>query len=362
MKFVNLDRKYKQRVLEYTDAYHRVMDSGYYILGPEVEAFEKEFAGYCGTRNCVGLASGLDALILSLKALGIGPGDEVIVPANTYIATWIAVSRVGAVPIPVEPMGDFTIDVNRIEDAIDKKTKAIIPVHLFGTPADMIDIEQIAGLYKLYIVSDCAQAHGAKYDNKNIGSWNYINAFSFYPTKPLGSIGDGGAITTNNDLLAQRIRQLRCYGEKRKYYNVEIGYNSRLDELQAAFLRVGLNFLDTDNGKRRGIALRYYEGLKDSGVRLPIMSNEGFAVYHQFVICHPKRDELRDHLANKRVPTLIHYPQPPHLSKAYEHLGYDHGDFPITEAFCETMVSLPIDPFMSNGEVDQVIDAVRSFK
>ena len=362
MKFINLDRRYKERIAEYTVAYHRVMDSGYYILGPEVKAFEEEFARYCGTKHCIGVACGTDALILSLEAVRIGKGDEVIVPANTYIATWFAVSRVGAMPFPVEPGPDYCIDVDRIEKEINSQTKAIIPVHLFGQTVNMDSIIELAEEYGLIVISDCAQAHGARFDSINVGAFPHLNAFSFYPTKPLGGFGDGGAVTTNDKELANRIRRLRWEGQIEKYLSVEIGYNSLLDEFQAALLRVNLSHIEEMKTSRLSIADRYYEGMKRLPINLPYKSPIVDHAFHQFVIRHPERDKLRKHLIEHGVPTLVHYPIPPHLQGAYRHLGYKKGDFPITEEYADTMISLPICPNMTDDEVDQVIEAVRSFQ
>lgn len=361
MKFINLDRQYIGQMEELNFAATRVLASGRYILGPEVEAFEREFAKYCGVKHCIGVACGTDALVLSLLAAGVGEGDEVIVPANTYIATWFAVSRIGAIPIPVEPRNDYCIDVYHVEKKINSRTKAIIPVHLFGHPVDMRAILKLAEKYNLIIISDCAQAHGARYDGTNVGAFLHLNAFSFYPTKTLGGFGDGGAVTTDDDGYADHIHRLRREGQIEKYLSVEIGYNSRLDELQAALLRVRLANMRWTYDARLAIANRYYNGLEGLPIHLPKVRHLVDHVYHQFVIRHRERDELREHLAMCGVPTLIHYPTPPHLQGAYRYLGYAKGDFPITEMYAERMISLPICPAMTEEEVVLVVESIRSF-
>jgi len=362
MKFINLDRQYVGQMEELNFAATRVLASGHYILGQEVEAFEREFAKYCGIKHCIGVACGTDALVLSLKAAGVGKGDQVIVPANTYIATWFAVSRVGATPIPIEPGSDYCINVQRARDKINCDVKAMIPVHLFGHPADMSGILELADEYGLTIVNDCAQAHGARYDGKNVGAFRHINAFSFYPTKTLGGFGDGGAVTTDDDGYAERVRRLRWEGQTEKGVCSEIGYNSLLDEMQAALLRVRLANIRWTYQARMAIANRYYNGLKDLPIILPrVQPKINFHVYHQFVIRHPERDKLRDYLAKCGVPTMIHYPIPPHLQGAYRHLEYERGDFPITEEYAETMISLPICPAMTEEEVVLVVKSIRSF-
>ena len=361
MKFINLDRQYVGQMQELNFAAERVLASGRYILGPEVEAFEREFAKYCGVKHCIGVACGTDALVLSLRAAGVGEGDQVIVPANTYIATWFAVSRVGAVPVPIEPGLDYCIDVDRIEKNIWSSVKAIIPVHLFGHPANMRSILEMADKYCLDIVNDCAQAHGARYDGKNVGAFRHLNAFSFYPTKTLGGFGDGGAVTTDDDELAEKIRMLRWDGQTEKGVSVEFGYNSLLDEMQAALIRVRLANMRWTYDARLAIANRYYNGLKGLPLALPLVRHLVDHVYHQFVIRYPARDKLRDHLAKCGVPTMIHYPIPPYLQDAYRYLGYKKGDFPVTEEYAKTMISLPICPAMTEEEVILVVKSIRSF-
>lgn len=361
MKFINLDRQYVGQMEDLNSAAMRVLTSGRYILGPEVGAFEREFAEYCGVKYCIGVACGTDALVLSLVAAGVGDGDRVIVPANTYIATWFAVSRVGAIPIPIEPGPDYCIDVERIEKEIWSGVKAIIPVHLFGHPVDMSGILKLAEKYNLIIISDCAQAHGARYDGINVGAFRPLNAFSFYPTKTLGGFGDGGAVTTDDNIYADRIRRLRWEGQIEKGVFAKVGYNSLLDEMQAALLRVRLANMRWTYDARLAIANRYYNGLKGLPINLPQVRPLVDHVYHQFVIRYSERDKLREHLAECEVPTMVHYPIPPHLQGAYQHLEYEEGDFPITEEYAKTMISLPICPTMTEEEVVLVVKSIRSF-
>ncbi|WP_289907338.1 DegT/DnrJ/EryC1/StrS family aminotransferase [Janthinobacterium sp. SUN026] len=344
-------------------AFSRVLESGWYILGNEVTQFEKEYADYCGAKECIGVANGLDALILALKALGIGPGDEVLVPSNTYIATWLAISHVGATPVPVEPViGTSNMDPALLKAALSARTKAIMPVHLYGQPAEMAPIMYFAREHGLKVVEDGAQAHGAKYQGKRLGSHGDAVTWSFYPGKNLGALGDGGAVTTNDSELAERIRVLRNYGSKVKYHNDVIGYNSRLDELQAAFLRVKLPLLDTGNARRSAIAMRYLDGLKDiPGIRLPQVAEGCEPVWHLFVIRHAQRQKLAQHLASQGIGTVIHYPIAPHLQPAYAHLGLRAGALPISESMHAEVLSLPLGPTMSFDDVDAVISAIRQF-
>ena len=337
------------------DAYHRVMNSGWVILGEEVKSFEQEFAEYTESKYCVGVASGMDALIIALKSCGIGPGDEVIVPANTYIATWLAIDAVGATIVPVEPDDTYCIDPDRIKPTA--ATRAIIPVHLYGGVCDLAPIEAIAEMYGLKIIHDAAQAQGARYKGKKIGGQRDIVGWSFYPTKNLGAMGDAGAITTNNPSLADYARLLRNYGSPKKYHNAFKGMNSRLDELQAAFLRVKLRHLDEMNERRWEIALRYYKELELSELVLPHAPD--YHVFHQFVVRHPQRDALAKHLEDNGIPTLSHYPIPPNNSGAYRD---EFGEYPITEEYADTMLSLPIDPFLTDKEVDSVIETINGWQ
>lgn len=342
-------------------AYARVIDSNWLILGKELEAFEREFAEYCGTRHCIGVANGLDALFITLKALGIGAGDEVIVPSNTYIATWLAVSYAGARPVPVEPdIRTFNLDPERIEAAITPATRAIMPVHLYGQPADMDPINAIAQRHGLKVVEDAAQAHGARYKGRRVGSLGKAAAFSFYPGKNLGALGDGGAVTTNDDALADQLRVLRNYGSRIKYHNEVKGFNSRLDELQAAFLREKLAILDEWNERRRLASADYCNVLAGSGLELPWVPEWAEPVWHLFVVRHPQRDRLQAALSASGVTTMIHYPIPPHLQTAYADLGMRTGSLPITEAIHREVLSLPLWPQISREAITMVAQTCRT--
>ena len=361
--FLDLKAAYLELKDELDEAYRRVMDSGWYILGEETEAFEREFADYCGAKHCVGVANGLDALHLILKGYSIGEGCEVIVPSNTYIATWLAVSYAGATPVPVEPNIDtYNIAPELIEAAITERTKAIMPVHLYGQPAEMNRINEIARKYNLKVIEDAAQAHGAKYKNKRAGNLGDAAGFSFYPGKNLGAFGDAGAVTTDDDDLAEQIRMLRNYGSKQKYYNELKGYNSRLDPLQAAFLRVKLKYLDKWNTRRAKVAEYYLENLAEvSEIILPFVAKEISPAWHLFVARSTKRDELQKHLANAGIGTMIHYPLPPHLSQAYKILNFKTGDFPATEIIADTIFSLPMSPHISTDHLWKVVETLRSY-
>jgi dTDP-4-amino-4,6-dideoxygalactose transaminase len=349
--------QYKEALLRVMS---KVVDSGHYILGPEVQSFEAEFASYCSARFCVGVANGLDALILGLKALGVGEGDEVIVPSNTYIATWLAVTHVGARIVPVEPnLETYNIDVDKIERCITEKTRVILPVHLYGQPADLGPILSVAKKYGLKVLEDAAQAHGASYSGKPIGSHSDVIAWSFYPGKNLGALGDAGAITTNDESIADRIRVLRNYGSKIKYHNEVIGVNSRLDELQAAILRVKLKFLQSDNDKRSAIAGYYHSELKDSGLILPATLSDVKHVWHLFVVRSVERDWLAEQLKQEGIGTLIHYPIPPHFQPAYKHMGYGKGSFPLSEMIHDEVLSLPIGPTQSQDDTAEVVAAIK---
>ena len=338
----------------------RVIDSGWFIMGDEVASFERSYADYCRTRHCIGVANGLDALTLALRAMGVGPGSEVIVPANTYIATWLAVSHVGAIPVPVEPdERTYNIDPARIEDAVTPRTKAVLPVHLYGQSADLDPIRAIAARHGLQILEDGAQAHGALYRGQRLGTGDSVVAWSFYPGKNLGALGDGGSVTCGDHALAERIAVLRNYGSRVKYHNEVIGYNSRLDEIQAAFLAVKLTSLDDENERRRAIAVRYCAGLASAGIALPFVPDWAEPVWHVFVIRHPDRDAFAARLRAEGIHTVVHYPVPPHLQPAYASLGLSAGDFPLTEIIHQQVISLPIGPTMSNEDVDRVIHTVK---
>ncbi|WP_322030604.1 DegT/DnrJ/EryC1/StrS family aminotransferase [Paraburkholderia sp. J76] len=341
-------------------AYHRVMHSSRFILGDEVAAFEQEFAKYCGVSQCIGVGNGLDAIHLVLRALGIGPGDEVLVPSNTYIATWLAVSQTGATPIPVEPLAStHNIDPEAIERAITSRTRAIIPVHLYGQPADMAPICEIARRRGLKVVEDAAQAHGALYDGQRAGSLGDASAFSFYPGKNLGALGDGGAVVTRDEALAERVRTLANYGSKVKYVHDVSGYNSRLDELQAAFLRVKLPYLDEWNAHRRILADRYVARLRDEAIGLPVVINKALPVWHLFVVRVRERARAMRHLHEAGVGVQIHYPIPPMRSGAYQGHARTMEPCAIADALSEDVLSLPIGPHLSAAQVDSVCELLR---
>lgn len=343
---------------ELHSALDRVLDSGWLVLGNEVEAFEREFAAYSEVGHCVGVGNGLEALHLVLRAWGIGPGDEVIVPSNTYIATWLAVSYTGATPVPVEPDSHtFNIDPLLIEAAITSRTRVIIAVHLYGQPADMEAITAIADKHGLTVLEDAAQAHGARYKGRRVGGLGDAAGFSFYPGKNLGALGDGGAVTTNDPNLADRIRLLRNYGSRLKYFNEVIGYNSRLDEIQAAFLRTKLQMLEQDNFRRKQIALMYQVGFSDLPLRQPQVPEWADPVWHLYVVCTKKRDDFRHYLEGQGLSTLIHYPIPPHKQAAYALMS--HLKYPIAERMAEEVISLPMGPHLTDEQVLKVIDAVR---
>jgi dTDP-4-amino-4,6-dideoxygalactose transaminase len=361
--FLDIRALYIELKNELDAAYQRVANSGWYILGEEVEAFETEFATYCGAKHCIGVGNGLDALHLILHAYGINTGDEVIVPANTYIATWLAISHTGATPVPVEPNEQtYNIDATKIEAAITKQTKAIMPVHLYGQPANMEPIFEIAKHYNLKVIEDAAQAHGATYKGKRTGNLGDAAGFSFYPGKNLGALGDGGAVVTNDDKLADKVRVLRNYGSRIKYHNEIPGFNSRLDPLQAAFLRVKLKYLDVWNTRRQNIAYQYLRNLANiPNMILPFVPEWAIPTWHLFVIRHPKRDKLQNYLQQNSIGTMIHYPIPPHLSEAYANNGWKKGDFPISENIAQTVLSLPIGPHLTPKMLTTVDNTVKQF-
>ena len=345
-------------------AWSRVRDSGWFILGAEVETFEREWAAYCGTKHCVGVANGLDALHLIMRASEIGPGDEVIVPSNTYIATWLAVSYAGATPVPVEPNPETaTLDPRCVEAAVTRRTRGILAVHLYGRTAEMAALRELATRRGLRLLEDAAQAHGARQAGRRAGALSDAAGWSFYPGKSLGALGDAGAVTTDDDALADRIRVLRNYGSRQKYLNEAKGFNSRLDPLQAAFLRAKLKHLDKWNGRRVEVARRYREALAAvPGLTLPPDAPDGGSCWHLFVVRHEKRDALAAHLRDAGVETLIHYPVPPHLSGAYSGEPVPGGPWPIAESLANTVLSLPMGPHLSMRQQDQVVEAVRGFR
>lgn len=360
--FIDLKRQYDLYAAEYEEATLRAMRSGWYIMGNELKAFEQQFAEYMGADYCIGVNSGLDALVLAVRALDIGPGDEVIVPANTYIASVLGVTENGATPIFVEPDEFYCLDADKIEEAITERTKAILPVHLYGQPANMEKICEIADRHGLYVIEDCAQCHGAKYNGHMTGTFGTIGCFSFYPTKPLGALGDSGALITKDKDLAEKLFKLRNYGSGVKYVNEMTGKNSRMDELQAALLQVGLSHLDDGNNTRRHIAERYLNEINNPNVALPVLREGASHVYHVFALRCKNRDALQAHMLKNDIKTLIHYPIPPHMQQCYSELGHKEGDFPISETYATQELSLPIYSGMPDEEVTQVIASVNSFQ
>ena len=359
--FLELKSPHQELRAELREAFERVLDSGWYILGNEVKKFEKEFAAYCESKHCIGVGNGLEALHLILRAYGIGVGDEVIVPSNTYIATWLAVSYAGATPIPVEPdERTYNIDPACIEAAITPHTKAIIAVHLYGQPADMDAINAIAKKHGLKVIEDAAQAHCARDKGRRVGSLGDAAGFSFYPGKNLGAIGDGGAVTTNDAELAEKVRVLGNYGSHVKYHNEIKGYNSRLDELQAAFLRVKLQKLDKWNNRRKKIAERYLDELESSDLVLPFVPEWAEPGWHLFVVRSTNRDELQQKLSDEGIATIIHYPIPPHLSAAYKDLHLESHRYAIAQSLSERVLSIPMGPHLSMADVATVIRALNS--
>ncbi len=359
IKFLNLGDTYVELKSEIDEAVSRVLSSGWYIQGQEVELFEAEFAAYCNVAHCVGVGNGLDALTLILRAYGIGAGDEVIVPAHTFIATWLAVSTVGATPVPVDVADDDTYNIatDLIEAAITPRTKAIIPVHLYGRPACMDEINTIAAKHQLKVIEDAAQAHGARYKGQRTGGLGDAAAFSFYPGKNLGAYGDGGAVTTNDAELAQKLRALRSYGSQVKYVHEVVGYNSRLDTLQAAMLRVKLRHLDAWNARRDALASLYRTQLADVGLTLPAVSDAFHSVYHLFVIQVKHRDALRQKLSEAGIETMIHYPVPIHHQGAYT--AFKHHQYPVSERLAQEIVSLPIGPHLQAAQAEEVAFEIK---
>jgi len=354
--FLDLKPAYLELKPALDEAIRRVLDSGTYILGEEVEAFEREFAAYCGVAHCVGVGNGVDALHLALLALGVGEGDEVVVPSNTYIATWLAVTLCGARPVPVEPQeASFNLDPARIEAALTARTKVLLPVHLYGRAADMDPILEIARARGLKVLEDAAQAHGATYRGRRIGGHGDAVAWSFYPSKNLGALGDAGAVTTNDAAHAERIRLLRNYGARYKYANELAGRNSRLDPLQAAILRVKLGRLDEWNERRKRVAAAYTAALGDKGVTLP--GQAPASAWHLYVVRSERRDALMQALEGAGIGTSIHYPVPPHLQPAYRALGYGRGAFPLAERLANEVLSLPIGPHLGEAQIGRVLEA-----
>ena len=357
-----LDRQFQMHQKEYEEAALRVLRSGWYVLGKEVQQFEEEFAAYTGRKYCVGLNSGLDALIMSVRALGIGEGDEVIVQANTYIATVLGITENGAKPVFVEPDEFFNINAEKIEAAITDKTKAIMVVHLYGQASNMKQIVEIAKKYELPIIEDCAQSHGACFDGTMTGCFGISGCFSFYPTKNLGAFGDAGAIVTDDKEFADKIRMMRNYGSRIKYYNEIEGINSRLDEMQAALLRVKLTHLDELNQERVVLAERYTKGITNIKLIKPIIREGANSIFHQYVICCAEREKLQKFLEEQGIQTQIHYPVPPHLAECYEYLGHKIGEYPVTEQYANEVLSLPLYTGMTLEEQDYVIEKLNQFQ
>lgn len=356
-----MDRDYFRYQTEYEEKMLQVMRSGWYILGREVENFEKEFATFTGSKHCVGLASGLDALWLAFKILGIGEGDEVIVQGNTYIASVMGITINGATPVFVEPDEFYNMDCTKIEEKITAKTKAILVVHLYGQASKMDTIMDLCKKYNLRLVEDCAQSHGACFDGKMTGTFGDIGCFSFYPSKNLGAFGDAGAIVTDDDELARLFKIYRNYGSEKRYYNQVVGANSRLDEVQAGLLSVKLKHINEIMDERCKIAQQYSAKIKNDKIELPKIRDGATTVWHQYVVKSDRRDELMEYLKDNDISTIIHYPIPPHLSEAYSYLGLNKGYLPITENYAETVLSLPIYNGMTDEEIDYVIDVLNKF-
>lgn len=361
--FLNFTGMHAPISSELKGAAEAVIDSNWYVNGQHVKSFESNWASYCGTKYCSGVSNGLDALILSLRALNVGPGDEVLVPSNTYIATVLAVTSVGATPVFVDPHPEFyNITSDNLEDAVTSKTRCVMPVHLYGQAVSMEGILEFAAKHDLFVVEDNAQSQGAEFDGRRTGSFGHCNATSFYPGKNLGALGDAGAVTTDSEELYQRVTLLKNYGSRVKYFNEMVGYNNRLDEMQAAMLQVKLPHLERWSGERKQIAEWYIEGLEGIGdIILPKTQVNCTHVYHLFVIQTEYRQSLMDFLASKGIGTLIHYPVPPHLQECYQDLGYKKGDFPIAERLAARTLSLPLYPGLRREDVGEVTRAIKTF-
>lgn len=358
-----MDRGFQKHQEEYEQKALDVLRSGWYILGKEVENFEKEFADYIGTKYSVGLASGLDALWLAFRVLGIGKGDEVIVQGNTYIASVMGITINDATPVFVEPDEYYQIDVDKIEEKITDKTKAILVVHLYGQAAQMAKVRQLCDKYNLRLVEDCAQSHGAKYDGQMTGSFGDVGCFSFYPSKNMGAFGDAGAVTTNDAELARLFKIYRNYGSEKRYYNMVVGANSRLDEMQAGLLRVRLKYMDEITEERTMLAMNYAKGIDNPLVIKPGVRDKATSVWHQYVVRVPEhRDEFKEYLEQHGIGTIIHYPIPPHLSEAYQYLQQGKGTLPITEGYADSVLSLPIYSGMTAEEQNYIIETINNYK
>ena len=359
--FNTLDKQFYLYQDEYEKKALEILRKGWYVLGPEVKAFEEEFASYLNTPYVIGVDNGLNAIVMAVRALGIKEGDEVIVQANTYIASVMGITMNGATPIFVEPDEYYNIDVDKIEEKISEKTKAILVVHLYGQASNMDKVLELCEKYNLKLIEDCAQAHGAKYKDKMIGTFG-IGCFSFYPSKNLGCFGDGGAISTNDKKLDRDFRVLRNYGSEKRYYNEVVGYNSRLDELQAGLLRVKLKHIFELEKEREKIAQRYLNEIKNPLIQLPKIRENCSHVWHLFVVRINSREKFQRYLEENGIGSVIHYPIPPHLSEAYKYLGYKEGDFPITENYAKTVLTLPLYNGMTKEELDYVIDIINKYE
>lgn len=357
-----LDRGFYMYQEEFEQKALEVLRSGWYVLGREVSSFETEFAGYIGCRHCVGLASGLDALWIAFRILGIGAGDEVLVQGNTYIASVMGITMNGATPVFIEPDEYYNLDASKLEEKITERTKAILVVHLYGQASNMGEIMKIADKYNLRVVEDCAQSHGAKFNGQMTGTFGDIGCFSFYPSKNLGAFGDAGAIVTNDDRIAEDVRVFRNYGSEKRYYNKVVGANSRLDELQAGLLRVRLKHMDQLEAQKRDICERYLRELDAEKFELPKIREGATHIWHQFVIKSDRRDALAEYLKDRGIGTIIHYPIPPHLSEAYQYLGFREGSFPITEEYAKSVLSIPLFYGMKEEEQDYVIHWMNRFQ
>lgn len=356
-----LDRGFFQYQAEFEEKAIEVLRSGWYVLGHEVSEFENEFASYLGAKHCIGLASGLDALWIAFRLLGIGEGDEVIVQGNTYIASVMGITINGATPVFVEPDEYYNIDASKIEEKIGERTKAILVVHLYGQASNMVPIVELCRKHHLRLVEDCAQSHGARFQGQTTGTFGDIGCFSFYPSKNLGAFGDGGAIVTNNDKIAANARVFRNYGSEKRYYNKVVGANSRLDEIQAGLLRVRLRHLNELAEEKRQLCERYLQKLHNHNIELPKIREGATHIWHQFVIRTDDRDALKQYLDEKGIGTIIHYPIPPHLAEAYQYLGMGRGDLPITERYADCVLSIPLYNGMTIEEQDYVIQAINTF-
>lgn len=356
-----LDRGFYKYQREFEEKALEVLHSGWYVLGKEVDSFEKEFAEYVGAKYCVGLASGLDALWIAFRMLGIGAGDEVIVQGNTYIASVMGITINGATPIFVEPDEYFNIDASRIEEKITDRTKAILAVHLYGQASNMEPIVEIAHKYNLRLVEDCAQSHGARFNGQMTGIFGDIGCFSFYPSKNLGAFGDAGAIVTNSPDINEKVRVFRNYGSEKRYYNKVVGTNSRLDEMQAGLLRVRLKHMQELENEKRAICKRYLSEIKNEWIKLPKIREGATHIWHQFVVCCKRRDELVEYLEQRGIGTIIHYPIPPHMSEAYRYLNVEEGMLPLTEKYARTVLSLPLYIGMTDEELDYIISELNRF-